>query len=218
MNRVCGLRFTPLGIQSARFISRRMTYQTLIDNQRTKVAEMRSQLAIAEAELRGMQKMAAAFEPQEPPTAAAPLITPVTTLPEAVVKAFSARRSEAGAVGGKPVGSISMKWRKVLASFYRDGARFSDTDVVLREKAINGRDVRARAVRRLFDGYVSHGFLTRDSNGEYQVTNSAAERFGFTRLSAEQGSNEAGLSAGSGNTASSLFSSQEGGEANATAT
>lgn len=195
-----------------------MTYQTLIDNQRTKVAEMRSQLAIAEAELRGMQRMAAAFEPQVPATAAPHVVTPVVTLPSEAVKAMMARRSEASAVGGKPVGSISMNWRKVLASFYQDGARFSDADVVLREKALNGRDVRARAVRRLFDGYVSLGFLDRDSDGAYQVTENAALRFGFTRTSAEQGSNEVGNPATSGTSTSLLFSSQEGGEANATAT
>ena len=123
---------------------------------------------------------------------------------------------EGGRAGGKPQGSISMNWRKVLGSFYANDARFTAVDTAAREKKLNGRILRSRAVRRLFEGYAAHGFIEIGDDGLYRVTDTAAERFGFDRAPlGERVVNEAGIASEGVASASSLFPNQEGGESHA---
>lgn len=182
-----------------------MENNPVIDSQRALVARLRSELALAEAVLTGMELVQASY------TNGKSVSLKATQAPKVL-------RPSAGAVmvGGKPKGSISLNWRKVLASFYRNDVWFSEADTVAREMEINGRELNTRAVRRLFEGYIELGFLEVGDGSLYRVTDTAAERFGFDRAPlGERVVNEADAASEGLTSASSLFSSQEGGDGHA---
>ena len=183
-----------------------MAQNPIIEAQRVKIAELRSQLQISEAVLQGMELVDASY-------AAAPVVA--STRRSAAPKL--AKQDDSGPrAAGKPKGSISLNWRKVLGSFYKTDARFTDSDIKARELDLNGRVLRGRAVRRLFEGYADLGFIEIDQSGIYRVTDTAAERFGFDRAPlGEREANEAEVTSEGETTASSLFSSQEGGDGHA---
>ena len=179
-----------------------MAQNPIIEAQRAKVEAQRAELRISEAVLHGMELVDASY----------------ATVPVAVVAKRSPspkpvqQDGEGPKAGGKPKGSISLNWRKVLGSFYASDARFNAAEVVGREQFLNGRMLRQRAVRRLFEGYVDLGFIEIGQDGLYRVTDTAAERFGFDRAPlGEREANEAENTSAEETSASSLFSSQEGG-------
>lgn len=183
-----------------------METNPIIEAQRAKVAAQRAELQISEAVLRGMELLEASYSAGK-----------VAVAPKRSVAPKPAREAAEGQkAGGKPQGSISMNWRKVLGTFYAVDAHFSAAEVVAREMLLNGRMLRPRAVRRLFDGYAAHGFIEIGEDGLYRVTNTAAARFGFDRAPmGERAENEAEGDSENQPSAASLFSNQEGGEGHA---
>jgi hypothetical protein len=178
-----------------------MAQNPIIEAQRAKVAAQRAELRISEAVLHGMELVDASY-------AAAPAVV----APKRSAAPKTAPADDSPKVGGKPKGSISQNWRKVLSSFYATDARFSDSDIKARELQLNGRILRGRAVRRLFEGYAELGFIEIGEDGLYCVTDTAAERFGFDRAPlGEREANEAEIISDGETSASSLFSRQEGG-------
>lgn len=180
-----------------------MAQNPIIEAQRAKIAAQRAELQISEAVLRGMELVEASYVTGHtavaPKRSAAPKPAPQT--------------DNGPKVGGKPKGSISLNWRKVLSSFYATNGRFSESDIKARELQINGRVLRGRAVRRLFEGYAELGFIEIGEDGLYRVTDTAAERFGFDRAPlGEREANEAEIISDGETSASSLFSNQEGGD------
>lgn len=180
-----------------------MAQNPIIEAQRAKVANQRAELLISEAVLQGMELVEAGYASAQ---------TPVPTKRSAPPRR-QPQAADSGKVGGKPQGSISLNWRKVLGSFYANDARFTASETVARELELNGRLLRPRAVRRLFEGYAAHGFIEIGEGGNYRVTDTAAERFGFDRAPLrERAVNEAEVTSEGGHSASSLFHSQEGGD------
>lgn len=183
-----------------------MAQNPIIEAQRAKVAAQRAELQISEAVLHGMELVDASYA--APPAVAAPRRGSAPRPAQQV--------DEGPKAGGKPKGSISMNWRKVLGSFYATDAHFSAAEVVGREQFLNGRLLRGRAVRRLFEGYAELGFIEIGEGGLYRVTDTAAERFGFDRAPlGEREENEAEIISYGKTSTSSLFSSQEGGDSHA---
>lgn len=178
-----------------------MEENPVIQSQRALVAKLRAELHTAEAVLQGMELVESSYVQQR-------VISKVQTRAPNPLE----RSLESPQAGGKPKGSISMNWRKVLASFYAHDQRFSAADTVARELELNNRSLQQRAVRRLFDGYIDLGFLELD-NGLYRVTDTAAVRFGFDRAPlAEREVNEAEGALEVNASASSLFTGREGGD------
>lgn len=180
-----------------------MAQNPIIEAQRAKTAALRVELQISEAVLQGMELVDASYSG-----------APVVGAPRRSVAPKPALRADDGPrAGGKPKGSISLNWRKVLGSFYAINDRFSDSDIKARELQLNGRILRGRAVRRLFEGYAELGFIEIGQDGLYRVTDTAAERFGFDRAPlGDREANEAEATSEGETSASSLFSSQEGGD------
>lgn len=183
-----------------------MAQNPIIEAQRAKIVALRVELQISEAVLQGMEIVDASYS-----------AAPAVVGPKRSAAPKLAREAVEGAkAGGKPKGSISLNWRKVLGSFYALDTRFSDTDIKERELQLNGRILRGRAVRRLFEGYADLGFIEIGQDGLYRVTDTAAERFGFDRAPlGEREANEAEINSEGETSASSLFSSQEGGDSHA---
>jgi len=79
-------------------------------------------------------------------------------------------------------------------------------------EALEGRRMRATEVRRLFAGYIEHGYVTLNGDDVYTVTDTAAQRFGFDRpaqaMNFDPDKNKA---AEPSPAALSFFSNQEGG-------
>ena len=180
-----------------------MAQNPIIEAQRAKIAALRVELQISEAVLQGMELVDASY-------AAAPA---VVVAKRSAAPKLAREADEGPKVGGKPKGSISLNWRKVLGSFYAADERFSGHDIIGRELQLNGRILRGRAVRRLFEGYADLGFIEIGQDGLYRVTDTAAERFGFDRAPlGERVANEAETASEGEASASSLFSDQEGGD------
>ena len=179
-----------------------MAQNPIIEAQRAKIAALRVELQISEAVLQGMELVDASYAAR--PAVVAPQRS---SAPKRAPQEDGAPKA-----GGKPKGSISLNWRKVLGSFYASDAHFNAAEVVGREQFLNGRMLRQRAVRRLFEGYVDLGFIEIGQDGLYRVTDTAAERFGFDRAPmGERVANEAEVTSEGETSASSLYSSQEGG-------
>lgn len=191
-----------------------MEKHPVIEAQRNLIADLHRQVYDAEIELRGMEKFFA-FESRTDAVDAVPR-TPIDRRIERGRPSRS--RTPNGKASGKQPGQLSMAWREILEYFYSDDAWFTDADAVQMVGELQGREIRPRAVKRLFkESYVSHGFLTERSDGRYRVTDIAAERFGFKRPP-NGSSNMAAELLLNGSAASSITSSQEGGDRDATAT
>ena len=175
-----------------------------VDRLRGQVDKLRVELQLAEAVLHGMEMLEASYSG----------VKPVQQNRSFVPKQPQQAPTEAR-VGGKPKGSISLSWRKVLGSFYASNASFAASDAVDRELSFSGRELNQRAVKSLFKGYVALGFLENSGGGSYRVTDTAAERFGFNRAPLGKFVSEAEGASNGDTSASSLFSNQEGGDSHA---
>jgi hypothetical protein len=144
--------------------------QTLLQQQRDKVAAMRTDLAHEEAILTGMERMAAA----QPTTA----------------KAKPAR--EKSTVGGRQVGAISHRWRRVLGTLGNlYGHGFSTMQVIQAVKQFEGREMRPSEVKRLFQTYVDQGTLEVPFDDHWRVADAAWDRLNLNEAAEkpEDGSN-----------------------------
>jgi hypothetical protein len=129
--------------------------QTLLQQQRDKVAQMRIDLTREEAILTGMELMAAAHP--------------------ASAKARTNR--EKPSVGGRQVGAISQRWRRVLGTLgllYDKG--FSTTQVIQAVRQFEEREMRPSEVKRLFQTYVDQGILEQPFDDQWRVADTAWDR------------------------------------------
>jgi len=144
---------------------------TLLQQQRDKVEGLRRDLSHEEAILTGMELMAAA----QPSPAKA--------------KAVRERPS----VGGRQVGAISQRWRKILGTLgflYPQG--FSTAQVIQAVRQFEGREMRPSEVKRLFQTYVDQGILEVPFDDHWRVADAAWDRLNLSEAAAkpEESSNE----------------------------
>lgn len=85
-------------------------------------------------------------------------------------------RSAGGGSKGRQPGSITKRWRKILAAL-RHRSPFTPRDGADAIKRIEGREVRFTEVRRIFTGYVEQGHLRDLGEDEFEVTKEAIEQF-----------------------------------------
>ncbi|MGO8740430.1 hypothetical protein [Rhodoblastus sp.] len=146
---------------------------SLIATHAAKVDSLRRELELAEAELRGMQK----------------LRTQLLGLPRAPVaepSLYMEKTGDSGYRAGRQRGAISQPWREILSELYWDGgqkgqigATFDIKRVIL---AAQKRGVRLRPseVQARMAHYETFDYVGSVPGG-YRVSMAAAERFGFIR-------------------------------------
>lgn len=140
----------------------------IIEHQRGLVARLQSQLAQAQTELAGMEKIFGA------------LPTRRRSPSQAVV--VSSRKQDvpkANSQGGRQPGAISMRWRTILNALHRDGKPFTAARVAEVVKEIEDRIMKPSEARRILEGYVDYGYVRKAGWEDFEVTDEAAERFDF---------------------------------------
>lgn len=135
----------------------------VLEQQRQLVAGLRAQLAQAESQLEGMEKIFQAM-----PTRRRSSSTPRDA-------------GQGSGSGGRQPGAISMRWRGILGGFYADGKPFTPQDVADAVERTEGRQMKQSEARRILDSYVAYEYVTLDQFGLFTVTDLAAEKFEFTR-------------------------------------
>lgn len=144
---------------------------SLLSDKRSKISDLERALETERAELRGMEALASALG-----SGAKTYIA--RTLP-------NNRTSNSGKMGGsgrKP-GAISKRWRAVLKTLYTiDQGWFSAETVVATVSILERRDIRPAEVRRIFDGYIQHGYVVKNDEGLYRVSEQAVQKFGLVRV------------------------------------
>lgn len=135
----------------------------VLEGHRQRVREARRELELLEAELRGMEKLAATISP--------PMMRRATV---AVPKAEQGDRKPSG----RQPGTISNKWRDVLAVMLGDDRPVMIWRAHAIAKEIQQREMKASEVQRLFKGYADQGLLSAQSGG-WVVTDEAVQRFGL---------------------------------------
>lgn len=131
----------------------------LISAQRERVLEARRTLDIEMSKLAGMEEMALAVGPPN--------------------KKMGARESSTSAKpGGRQPGSITRSWRRILGAIYMiESEWFNANTVVTMVKSMEERDIRASEVRRIFKGYIEHGYIEQDEHGLFRITHDAVTKF-----------------------------------------
>ena len=134
----------------------------------TEVEQLRRDLEIAEAKLRGMKELRDKI-----------LGTKVTE--SATGREF--RRSVSPYRSGRQPGAISKEWRAILAKLY--SLNWFDESMIIniaKEHDINLKHSNARLQMAAYKG---HGYV-EGADGHWNVTESAARKFGFLREANEK--------------------------------
>lgn len=85
-------------------------------------------------------------------------------------RATRAATNPTGRKGGKPAGTLSMRWRDNFANlFLIEGAEFDIMAVVRLVDVAEKRIMRPSEVRRLFQNYVDHGYLEVIDQNNYRM-------------------------------------------------
>lgn len=141
----------------------------VLDRKRAQIAAKRHELELLEAEMRGMEEMAALFPRAEPTLyPQGNLRIPTTIGPH--------QPSGARSSGGRQPGAISNKWKRHLLVLSESG-RFSGEDVASVVEEREGRIMRPSEVKRLFEKYVDQGHVRLISPDLYEVPSQTANKF-----------------------------------------
>lgn len=146
---------------------------TLVDNHKAKLAELRRQADILEAELRGMEMLVAAMAAESSSVARVGSVQGVDGGSDLHGGTNAVRRA------GRQPGTISGKWRDVLAVMLGHEGPVHIWRAHEIAKVVQQRDMKGSEVQRLFAGYAENGLL-RAEGGGYRVTDEAVRRFGLT--------------------------------------
>lgn len=130
------------------------TLQQEIDSLRSSIEEWRRKIELAEAELRGLER-AAKYMPAHPAT-------------EPVKSKRTSRR------GGRQPGAISNRWKAVLGEL-TDGL-FDEDTVVNVVFELESRKIKPTEVRRIFEGYIEHGYIEIGPDNLFRVTDYAVQK------------------------------------------
>lgn len=79
--------------------------------------------------------------------------------------------------GGRQPGSISMRWRRVLADLAEDKNNPFDINGLILVARRRGVELEDRSARERIRRYLEQGFLVEAGPGRFQVTDAAIERF-----------------------------------------
>lgn len=143
------------------------TLQQEIDNLRADISEWRRKIELAEAELRGLERAAKYL--------------PAQTSTDVEKPKRSPRR------GGRQPGAISNRWKAVLGELV--GGVFDDKHVADVVFELENRRIKPTEVRRIFEGYIEHGYVEKTGDDLYRVTDVAIEKFDLEK---EEGPDESG--------------------------
>ena len=146
-----------------------MIQHPVLDAHRLKAKMLRDELAVIDAEVRGMEMVLG--------TEAARTVDPAP-----VRRAPYNRTRVSGRSGGKQPGALSVRWQAVLEQLYQSNNWFNDQTVVEYVDILENRKMKPTEVRRLFAGYEQHGYVIRRADGTYSITEQASQRFGFKKL------------------------------------
>ncbi|BBU61922.1 hypothetical protein MSC49_18570 [Methylosinus sp. C49] len=143
-----------------------------IRNREAQVEELRRQLELAEAELKGMKTIRAAIgrsaHPHQPSRAAA------------VIE----KVRQAGYSGGRQPGAISRPWRMIYSDMYHGfpNAWFSEQQLTI-SAFNNGIKLRPKEAKDRLSAHAMHRIVEQapDSPGYWRVTEEAARKFGFDK-------------------------------------
>ncbi len=148
---------------------------SLLGDKRTKIATLERALETERAELRGMEALASAIN---------------SGVKTHAGRAFRVGPLESGTKpkgSGRQPGAISKRWRFVLETLLLlESDWFPAETVVETVRALEQREIRPAEVRRIFDGYIEHGYVVKDDAGLYRVSDQAAEKFGLARTSPKE--------------------------------
>lgn len=100
----------------------------------------------------------------------------IITSPSEAVVGLVAPQLEASR-GGRQPGSISLKWRRVLADLAGDNNKPFDIDGLILVAKRRDLELEDRSARERIRRYVEQGFLVEAGPGRFQVTDTAIERF-----------------------------------------
>ncbi|MGX1496306.1 hypothetical protein ACSSV1_001327 [Labrenzia sp. MBR-25] len=143
-----------------------------IQRLRSQIAEYRQRIILAEAELRGMERALSLISPSD--------------LAANSPQSLTSRGKASQRRGGRQPGAISTRWQKVLRHFY--GGKFDLEDVVRVVYEFEERHTKPSEVKRIFEGYIEHGYVEDAGGGLYRVSDAAAQRYNFS--SHEKGPDE----------------------------
>src|SRR3954453_10887168 len=132
--------------------------------------DKRREADLLDAEVRGMEQVLRLIEasPEASPFAGRELVNAMASAIEAHAEAESLRS------GGRQPGAISKRWRVALLELRRQHGAFSADDVVAVVHRLEGRSMRPSEVRRLFEGYIDHGYVRSVGSRHYEVPEEAA--------------------------------------------
>ena len=150
----------------------------LLQEQRRRVEELAAQLAREQHKLEGMEEMFGAF-----PTLRRRAVPAAAAVAIGAITGSEPRHAGGGPAvsSGRQPGSISKKWRDVLAELWRAGAPFIADQAAELVRRLEGRTIKPSEAKRVLESYQEHGYVVRNGAGEFIVTDEAATKFGFSR-------------------------------------
>lgn len=144
----------------------------LLQVQRDRVDQLRAELAREQHKLEGMEEMFGAFPtPRRRTLVAATALGDVSGPPQ----------RHAGGSAGRQPGSISKRWREVLAELWRDGKPFGADRAAEAVRRLEDRVIKPSEAKRILESHEEHGYVVRTAGGDFIVTDEAAKKFDFAR-------------------------------------
>jgi hypothetical protein len=139
-----------------------------IANLKEKIAKVEREAELLHAELRGMLVAKKYLEGSAVRAAGAVVASGAARAANAVTRR-----------GGRQPGAISDRWKEILSALYQLDAWFDESAVVNTVFELDNRHIKPTEVRRIFTGYVEHGYIEKGDRDLYRVTEEAAAKFGF---------------------------------------
>ena len=137
-----------------------------IETKKAEIAALKSRLHLLEIELAAFVRAAELRPASQPENPASLSYASKVLLDQSPVRR-----------GGKPPGSISMDWRKVLGDIYAREFTFLDFSESASARGIGTSDSNLRDRLRYF---IANGFVVENKmTGHFMVTPEAGERFGL---------------------------------------